>query len=136
MQCEALLRKQREKVEKTNISIALSNLYVLFGTKLLFIFSKSSNRATEEDETGRTNKELAITRRRGKRLRKGKYRRGSAYRQQTEVHDLLEPTETQISHIGDGSRRTSLVKRFYIFVVPESFCRVKRALLKKYFYKF
>ncbi|XP_054013878.1 uncharacterized protein LOC128895373 [Hylaeus anthracinus] len=68
----------------------------------------SSSRYIEEGESGRTNKEHAVIHRRGKRLRKGKYRRRSTYRQQTEVHDLLEPTETQISHIGDGSRRTSI----------------------------
>nr|XP_012139030.1 PREDICTED: uncharacterized protein LOC100880229 isoform X1 [Megachile rotundata] len=62
-----------------------------------------------------------IIRRRGKRLRKGKCRRGSAYGQQTEVRDLFETTETQISHIGDGSRRTSLVtihsKYFYFLIL-------------------
>ncbi|KAG7209056.1 hypothetical protein KM043_015213 [Ampulex compressa] len=52
--------------------------------------------------------ELVIVRRRGKRLRKRKCRRGSTYGQQTEVRDLLEPTETQVSQIGDGSRRTSV----------------------------
>ncbi|CAL7933188.1 unnamed protein product [Xylocopa violacea] len=61
----------------------------------------------EEDTTDKTNKERVI-RRRGKRLRKGKCRRGSTYGQQTEVRDLFEPAETQISHIGDGSRRTSV----------------------------
>ncbi|CAD1479692.1 unnamed protein product, partial [Heterotrigona itama] len=54
------------------------------------------------------SKEVAVIRRRGKRLRKGKRRRGSGYGQQTEVRDLFEPTDTQISHIGDGSRRTSI----------------------------
>lgn len=53
---------------------------------------------------------MTVVRRRGKRLRKGRCRRGSTYGQQIEVRDLFEPTETQISHIGDGSRRTSLVK--------------------------
>ncbi|XP_031843917.2 uncharacterized protein LOC116431927 isoform X2 [Nomia melanderi] len=72
------------------------------------IYEPSSSRVVEEENTGRTNKDLGIIRRRGKRLRKGKNRSGSTYRQHTEVHDLLEPTETQISHIGDGSRRTSV----------------------------
>ncbi|XP_076646760.1 uncharacterized protein LOC143355630 [Halictus rubicundus] len=72
------------------------------------ISAKDSSRVAEEVSPGRANKELAVIRRRGKRLRKGKNRSGSAYRQYTEVHDLLEPTETQISHIGDGSRRTSV----------------------------
>nr|XP_033325554.1 uncharacterized protein LOC117220030 [Megalopta genalis] len=71
-------------------------------------YEPSSGRVVEEDSPGRANKELAVIRRRGKRLRKGKNRCGSAYRQHTEVHDLLEPMETQISHIGDGSRRTSV----------------------------
>ncbi|KZC04508.1 PREDICTED: uncharacterized protein LOC107189807 [Dufourea novaeangliae] len=68
----------------------------------------SSSRDIEEENSGRINKDFVIIRRRGKRLRKGKNRSGSTYRQHTEVHDLLEPTETQISHIGDGSRRTSI----------------------------
>lgn len=66
-----------------------------------------------EEETEKSNKEVTIVRRRGKRLRKRKHRRGSGYGQQTEVRDLFETTETQISHIGDGSRRTSLVKIIY-----------------------
>lgn len=45
--------------------------------------------------------------RRGKRLKKRKCRRGSAYGQQTEVRDPLEPPETQVSQVGDGSRRNS-----------------------------
>ncbi|XP_076282435.1 uncharacterized protein LOC143209959 [Lasioglossum baleicum] len=72
------------------------------------VSTKDSSRVVEEISPGRANKELAVIRRRGKRLRKGKNRSGSAYRHHTEVHDLLEPTETQISHIGDGSRRTSV----------------------------
>lgn len=66
-----------------------------------------------EEETEKSNKEVTIVRRRGKRLRKRKHRRGSGYGQQTEVRDLFETTETQISHIEDGSRRTSLVKIIY-----------------------
>lgn len=51
-----------------------------------------------------------VVRRRGKRLRsKRKGRRGSTYGQQTEVRDPLEPTVTQVSQIGDGSRRPSSV---------------------------
>ncbi|XP_076668213.1 uncharacterized protein LOC143368881 isoform X2 [Andrena cerasifolii] len=68
----------------------------------------SSSKDAEGCETERASKEPVIIRRRGKRLRKGKCRRGSAYGHQAEVRDLLEPTETQISHIGDGSRRTSI----------------------------
>ncbi|XP_050585967.1 uncharacterized protein LOC126920083 [Bombus affinis] len=62
----------------------------------------------EEEKVEKPTKEVVITRRRGRRLRKGKCRRGSGYGQQTEVRDLFEPTDTQISHIGDGSRRTSI----------------------------
>lgn len=68
----------------------------------------NSNRNVTEEETEKSNKEVTIVRRRGKRLRKRKHRRGSGYGQQTEVRDLFETTETQISHIGDGSRRTSI----------------------------
>ncbi|KAK9297265.1 hypothetical protein QLX08_008990 [Tetragonisca angustula] len=62
----------------------------------------------EEGKVEEPGKEVTVIRRRGKRLRKGKRRRGSGYGQQTEVRDLFEPTDTQISHIGDGSRRTSI----------------------------
>ena len=67
----------------------------------------------EEGKAEKASKEVTIIRRRGKRLRKGKRRRGSGYGQQTEVRDLFEPTDTQISHIGDGSRRTSYVTILY-----------------------
>nr|XP_034188953.1 uncharacterized protein LOC117608246 [Osmia lignaria] len=63
----------------------------------------------ERDQLEKISKEQpAIVRRRGKRLRKGKCRRGSTYGQQTEVRDLFEATDTQISRIGDASRRTSV----------------------------
>lgn len=62
----------------------------------------------EEDAEESTSEEPVIIRRRGKRLRKRKCRRDSAYGQQTEVRDLLEPTETQVSQIADGSRRPSV----------------------------
>ncbi|OAD55044.1 hypothetical protein WN48_05617, partial [Eufriesea mexicana] len=61
-----------------------------------------------EEKIEKPKTELTVIRRRGKRLRKGKCRRGSGYGQQAEVRDLFEPPETQISHIGDGSRRTSI----------------------------
>lgn len=78
---------------------------------LYFKIFQNSNRNVTEEETEKSNKEVTIVRRRGKRLRKRKHRRGSGYGQQTEVRDLFETTETQISHIGDGSRRTSLVQK-------------------------
>lgn len=65
--------------------------------------TSSSRNAEEEAE-----QQPAITRRRGKRLRKRKCRRGSTYGQQTEVRDPLEPTVTQVSQIENGSRRSSL----------------------------
>ncbi|CAK9795841.1 hypothetical protein ANTQUA_LOCUS512 [Anthophora quadrimaculata] len=65
----------------------------------------NSSRNTDENKVKKPN---TVVRRRGKRLRKGKCRRGSAYGQQTEVCDLLESTETQISHIGNKSTRTSI----------------------------
>ncbi|KAL0121012.1 hypothetical protein PUN28_008622 [Cardiocondyla obscurior] len=69
----------------------------------------SSSRNAEEDEVDSGGEQQpAIARRRGKRLRKRKCRRGSTYGQQTEVRDPLEPTVTQVSQIGDGSRRSSL----------------------------
>ncbi|CAG5089788.1 Protein of unknown function [Cotesia congregata] len=46
-------------------------------------------------------------RRRGKRLKKRRCRRGSAYGQQNEVRDPLEPAETQVSQVDDTSRRNS-----------------------------
>ena len=47
-------------------------------------------------------------RRRGKlRRKKRKCRRGSIYGQQTEVRELPEPLETQVSQCDDGSRRGS-----------------------------
>ncbi|XP_017796953.1 PREDICTED: LOW QUALITY PROTEIN: uncharacterized protein LOC108578182 [Habropoda laboriosa] len=68
----------------------------------------NSSRNTDESKVKKPSKELTVVRRRGKRLCKGKCRRGSAYGQQTEVCDLLESTETQISHIGNKSTRTSI----------------------------
>ncbi|XP_043590632.1 uncharacterized protein LOC122571225 [Bombus pyrosoma] len=68
----------------------------------------NSSGYVEEEKIEKPTKEVTVTRRRGRRLRKGKCRRGSGYGQQTEVRDLFEPTDTQISHIGDGSRRTSI----------------------------
>ncbi|XP_071564290.1 uncharacterized protein [Temnothorax nylanderi] len=66
----------------------------------------SSSRNAEEEAD--SEQQPAITRRRGKRLRKRKCRRDSTYGQQTEVRDPLEPTVTQVSQVGDGSRRSSL----------------------------
>ncbi|XP_077263762.1 uncharacterized protein LOC143898277 [Temnothorax americanus] len=67
----------------------------------------SSSRNAEEEAD--SEQQPAITRRRGKRLRKRKCRRDSStYGQQTEVRDPLEPTVTQVSQVGDGSRRSSL----------------------------
>lgn len=75
----------------------------------------------EEEKVEKPTKEVTVTRRRGRRLRKGKCRRGSGYGQQTEVRDLFEPTDTQISHIGDGSRRTSLVMILYYNILIPTF---------------
>ncbi|XP_017875935.1 uncharacterized protein LOC108622521 [Ceratina calcarata] len=66
----------------------------------------NSSRNMEKSKT--ENKERVVIRRRGKRLRKTKSRRRSIYGQQAEICDFFEPTETQISHLGDGSRRTSI----------------------------
>jgi len=66
----------------------------------------SSKNAEDADSDG---EQPMIIRRRGKRLRKRKCRRGSAYGQQTEVRDLPEPAVTQVSQVGDGSRRSSLM---------------------------
>lgn len=63
----------------------------------------------EEEPDSGNEQQRVIVRRRGKRLRKRKCRRGSTYGQQTEVRDPLEPTITQVSQIGNGSRRPSLV---------------------------
>ncbi|XP_018361464.1 PREDICTED: uncharacterized protein LOC108760159 [Trachymyrmex cornetzi] len=68
----------------------------------------SSSRNEEEEVDSDNEQQPTITRRRGKRLRKRKCRRGSTYGQQTEVRDPLEPTVTQVSQIGNGSRRSSL----------------------------
>ncbi|KAL6260362.1 hypothetical protein P5V15_007892 [Pogonomyrmex californicus] len=68
----------------------------------------SSSRNAEKEADSGSEQQPAITRRRGKRLRKRKCRRGSTYGQQTEVRDPLEPTVTQVSQIGNGSRRASL----------------------------
>ncbi|XP_018318377.1 uncharacterized protein [Mycetomoellerius zeteki] len=68
----------------------------------------SSSRNAEEEVDSDNEQQPTITRRRGKRLRKRKCRRGSTYGQQTEVRDPLEPTVTQVSQIGNGSRRSSL----------------------------
>ncbi|EGI57881.1 PREDICTED: uncharacterized protein LOC105153410 [Acromyrmex echinatior] len=68
----------------------------------------SSSRNVEEEVDSDNEQQPTITRRRGKRLRKRKCRRGSTYGQQTEVRDPLEPTVTQVSQIGNGSRRSSL----------------------------
>ncbi|KAH0949678.1 hypothetical protein HN011_010449 [Eciton burchellii] len=69
----------------------------------------SSCKNAEEDADSDRERQPIIIRRRGKRLRKRKCRRGSAYGQQTEVRDLLEPAVTQVSQVDDGSRRSSLV---------------------------
>jgi len=69
---------------------------------------KSSSKNVEEEADSGSEQPIII-RRRGKRLRKRKCRRGSTYGQQTEVRDPLEPTVTQVSQIGNGSRRPSLV---------------------------
>ncbi|XP_018053999.1 PREDICTED: uncharacterized protein LOC108690954 [Atta colombica] len=68
----------------------------------------SSSRNVEEEVDSDNEQQPTIIRRRGKRLRKRKCRRGSTYGQQTEVRDPLEPTVTQVSQIGNGSRRSSL----------------------------
>lgn len=52
-------------------------------------------------------------RRRGKKLKKRKNRRCSTYGQSTEVRDLLEPAETQVSQVNGASRRNSLVNRYF-----------------------
>ncbi|XP_012233187.1 uncharacterized protein [Linepithema humile] len=69
--------------------------------------TSSSKNAEEEADSG-SEQQPVIIRRRGKRLRKRKCRRGSTYGQQTEVRDPLEPAVTQVSQIGNGSRRPSL----------------------------
>ncbi|KAF7989052.1 hypothetical protein HCN44_007362 [Aphidius gifuensis] len=60
----------------------------------------------DDDHDSESSNELQI-KRRGKKLKKRKYRRGSAYGQQTEVRDLIEPAETQVSQVDDLSRRNS-----------------------------
>ncbi|XP_070170921.1 uncharacterized protein [Polyergus mexicanus] len=67
----------------------------------------NSSKNAEEEADSVSEQQPVIIRRRGKRLRKRKCRRGSTYGQQTEVRDPLEPTVTQVSQIGNGSRRTS-----------------------------
>ncbi|XP_057321004.1 uncharacterized protein LOC130664863 isoform X2 [Microplitis mediator] len=67
-----------------------------------------SSRNQEEDEISNSDNEIPI-RRRGKRLKKRRCRRGSAYGQQNEVRDPLEPTETQVSQVADSCRRKSSV---------------------------
>lgn len=68
----------------------------------------SSSKNVEEEVDSGSEEQPVIIRRRGKRLRKRKCRRGSTYGQQTEVRDPLEPTVTQVSQIGNGSRRPSV----------------------------
>ncbi|XP_014478936.1 PREDICTED: uncharacterized protein LOC106746654 [Dinoponera quadriceps] len=86
-----------------------TSFFVLREVTLPLPVNKSSSRddegAREEADSG--SERPVIIRRRGKRLRKRKCRRGSTYGQQTEVRDPLEPTVTQVSQIGDGSRRPS-----------------------------
>ncbi|KAM0734896.1 hypothetical protein ACS0PU_011009 [Formica fusca] len=67
----------------------------------------NSSKNVEEEADSVSEQQPVIIRRRGKRLRKRKCRRGSTYGQQTEVRDPLEPTVTQVSQIGNGSRRPS-----------------------------
>ncbi|KAK0174872.1 hypothetical protein PV327_010591 [Microctonus hyperodae] len=59
----------------------------------------------ENDEN--INDDMVMIKRRGKRLKKRKCRRGSNYGQQCEVRDPLEPPETQVSQVNDGSRKNS-----------------------------
>ncbi|XP_074105861.1 uncharacterized protein LOC141531763 [Cotesia typhae] len=66
----------------------------------------SSRNEEEEDDRSDSDNEVPI-RRRGKRLKKRRCRRGSAYGQQNEVRDPLEPAETQVSQVDDTSRRNS-----------------------------
>ncbi|XP_050445530.1 uncharacterized protein LOC126848583 [Cataglyphis hispanica] len=68
----------------------------------------NSSKNMEEKADSGSEQQPVIVRRRGKRLRKRKCRRGSTYGQQTEVRDPLEPTVTQVSQIGNGSRRSSV----------------------------
>lgn len=103
----------------------------------------------EEEADSVSEQQPVIIRRRGKRLRKRKCRRGSTYGQQTEVRDPLEPTVTQVSQIGNGSRRPSLVLTkiyikiyknnvlyFYIFILMYDMkreYRIERKDKKNYF---
>lgn len=102
----------------------------------------------EEEVDSGSEQQPVIVRRRGKRLRKRKYRRGSTYGQQTEVRDPLEPTVTQVSQIENGSRRPSLVfikicikiynsniLYFYIFILMymKREYRIERKDKKNYF---
>ncbi|XP_015114964.1 uncharacterized protein LOC107039718 [Diachasma alloeum] len=64
----------------------------------------SRNEDQEDDSESETGSPM---KRRGKKLKKRKCRRGSAYGQQNEVRGPLEPLETQVSQVEDGSRRSS-----------------------------
>ncbi|XP_063984096.1 uncharacterized protein LOC135166069 [Diachasmimorpha longicaudata] len=70
-------------------------------------FSDHESSRNEDQEEDSESESGSPMRRRGKKLKKRKCRRGSAYGQQNEVRGPLEPLETQVSQVDDGSRRNS-----------------------------
>ncbi|XP_011311961.1 uncharacterized protein [Fopius arisanus] len=70
-------------------------------------FSDGGSSRNEDQEVDTDTEAGSPMKRRGKKLKKRKCRRGSAYGQQNEVRGPLEPLETQVSQVDDGSRRNS-----------------------------